>query len=183
MAAGPAPHRKLDPAVRAERAAIVFDLKLQGLTYRHSDGLTQAPDGPTGGHRISTTTAKELVYEEAARRIDPKVDAWRAIQLDRLEGVLRDHLALRNAHWDRAMGDEEKGPEVAAALAVDRALNGVTKTVGEQNKLLGIATTKIEAQVTEVTQQDVELQEMIREARAKAALEEAAIIDGEAGEG
>lgn len=177
MAAGAAPYRKLDPALRAERAAIVFDLRLQGLSYRQIDVLTQAPDGPTGGHRISTTTAKELVYEEAARRVDPRVDAWRTLQLDRLEGVLRDHLALRNAHWDRAMDGEER-----PALAVDRALNGVTRTVEAQNKLLGIATTKIEAQVVEVTQQDVELQEMIRTAKAKAALEEAAIIDGEAGE-
>ncbi|NEB70300.1 hypothetical protein G3I39_25065 [Streptomyces fulvissimus] len=177
MAAGAAPYRKLDPALRAERAAIVFDLRLQGLSYRQIDILTQAPDGPTGGHRISATTAKELLYEEAARRVDPKVDAWRALQLDRLDGVLRDHLALRNANWDRAMDGEER-----PALAVDRALNGVTKTVEAQNKLLGLATTKIEAQVVEVTQQDVELQEMIRTAKAKAALEEAAIIDGEAGE-
>lgn len=177
MAAGAAPYRKLDPALRAERAAIVFDLRLQGLSYRQIDVLTQAPDGPTGGHRISTTTAKELVYEEAARRVDPKVDAWRTLQLDRLDGVLRDHLALRNAHWDKAMNGEER-----PALAVDRALSGVTKTVEAQNKLLGIATTKIEAQVVEVTQQDVELQEMIRTAKAKAALEEAAIVDGEAGE-
>lgn len=179
MTAGPAPYRKLDPAIRAERAAIVFDLRIEGLTYRQIDALSQSPDGPTQGHRISATSAKELLYEEVARRVDPKVDAWRTLQLDRLEGVLRDHLALRNAHWGRAMGDEEKGPEVAAALAVDRALNGVTKTVEAENKLLGIATTKIEAQVTEVTQQDVELQEMIRTAKAKAALEEAAIIDGE----
>ncbi|WP_329308346.1 hypothetical protein [Streptomyces microflavus] len=177
MAAGAAPYRKLDPALRAERAAIVFDLRLQGLSYRQIDVLTQAPDGPTGGHRISATSAKELLYEEVERRVDPRVDAWRALQLDRLDGVLRDHLALRNANWDRAMDGEER-----PALAVDRALNGVTKTVEAQNKLLGLATTKIEAQVVEVTQQDVELQEMIRTAKAKAALEEAAIIDGEAGE-
>jgi hypothetical protein len=175
MTAGAAPYKKMDPAVRADRAAIVFDLKLQGLSYRQIDALSQAPDGPTGGHRISTTTAKELVYEEAARRVDPRVDAWRTIQLERLEAVLADHLALRNANWDRAMDGEDR-----PALAVDRALTGVTKTVEAQNKLLGIATTKIEAQVTEVTQQDVELQEMIRAAKAKAALEEAAIIEGEA---
>ncbi|MFF0055668.1 hypothetical protein ACFYRI_14885 [Streptomyces microflavus] len=177
MAAGAAPYRKLDPALRAERAAIVFDLRLQGLSYRQIDILTQAPDGPTGGHRISATSAKELLYEEVERRVDPKVDAWRTLQLDRLDGVLRDHLALRNANWDKAMDGEER-----PALAVDRALNGVTKIVEAQNKLLGLATTKIEAQVVEVTQQDVELQEMIRTAKAKAALEEAAIVDGEAGE-
>ncbi|MEU1088954.1 hypothetical protein ABZ401_19325 [Streptomyces sp. NPDC005892] len=182
MSGGAAPYKKLDPAVRAERAAIIFDLKLQGLSYKSIDILTQAPDGPTGGHRISATTAKELVYEEAARRVDPRVDAWRSIQLERLESVLADHLALRNAHWARAMGDDEKAPEVTAALAVDRALNGVTKTVDAQNKLLGISTTKIEAQVTEVTQQDIELQEMIRTAKVKTALEEAAIIDGDTGQ-
>jgi hypothetical protein len=176
--AGSAPYRKKNPAERAERAAAVFDLKLQGLSLRQIDILTQAEDGPTGGYRISASTAKEMIREEAARRVDPKVDLWRALGLERLEGVLRDHVALRNAHWDRAMGDQEKGPEVAAALAVDRALNGVSRVVEMQSKLVGAHITKIDATVTEVTQQDIELQEMIRAAKAKAALEEQAIIEG-----
>ncbi|MFD9223803.1 hypothetical protein ACFWDI_28320 [Streptomyces sp. NPDC060064] len=180
MPGGPAPSRRRNRAQYSEYAGVVFDLRLQGLTFAAIEALSRAPDGPTGGHRISITTAKELVYAEAARRVDPKVDAWRTLQLDRLEAVLHDHLALRNAHWERAMGSEERGPEVAAALAVDRALNGVTKTVAEENKLLGIATTKIEAQVTEVTQQDLELQELIRTAKAKSAAEEQAIVEGEA---
>lgn len=178
MATGPTTRRIKNIAERAEQAALVFDLRLQGLTFRDIDLLTQTPGGPTGGRRISATTCKELIYSEAERRIDPRVDTWRTVQLERLEGVLRDHLALRNAHWDRAMGSEEKAPEVAAAMAVDRALNGVTKTIAEQNKILGIATTKIEAQVTEVTKQDIELAELVREAKAKNAVEEARIKGG-----
>lgn len=174
MAGGSAPYRKANPAERAERAAIVFDLKLQGLSLRDIDILTQAADGPTGGHRISATTAKEMVREEAARRVDPRVDEWRAVGLERLESVLRDHLALRNANWAQAMNGDEK-----PALAVDRALNGVARVVEQQSKLVGAHVTKIDATVTEVTQQDVELQEMIRAAKAKVALEEASIVEGE----
>lgn len=181
MAAGPSPSRRKNPAERAELASVVFDLKLQGLSYRAIEVITAAPDGPTGGKRISASTAGEMVREEAALRVDPKVEQWRAVQIERLEGVIRDHKALRDAHWDRAMGTEEKSPEVAAALAVDRALTGISRTVEQESKILGIHVTKIEAQVTEVTQQDLEMQEIIREAKAKVAAEEA-LIRGEASE-
>ncbi|WP_445520448.1 hypothetical protein [Streptomyces sp. NEAU-174] len=181
MAAGPSPSRRKNIADRAEQAAIVFDLKAQGLSYRAIEAITAAPDGPTGGKRIAASTVGELIHDEAARRVDPRVDEWRAIQIERLEGVLRDHRALRDAHWQRAMGTEEKGPEVAAALAVDRALNGISRTIEQESKVLGIHVTKIEAQVTEVTQQDLEMQEIIAEAKAKVAAEEAA-LRGEASE-
>ncbi|MCQ8831771.1 hypothetical protein [Streptomyces malaysiensis] len=182
MAAGPSPSRRKNGAATAEQAAIVFDLKTQGLSYRAIEAITAAPDGPTGGQRIAASTVGELIHAEAARRVDPKVDEWRAIQIERLEGVLRDHRALRDAHWQRAMGSEDKGPEVAAALAVDRALNGMARVVEQESKVLGIHVTKIEAQVTEVTQQDLEMQEIIREAKAKVAAEEAALLRGEASE-
>jgi hypothetical protein len=179
MATGPGPYAKRNSAEVATDAGVVFDLRLQGLSFREIDVLSQTPDGPTGGRRIARSQAGDLLREEIARRVHPKAEEWRTLQLDRLDAVLRDHIALRNAHWNRAMGSEEKAPEVAAALAVDRALNGVTRTVAEQNKLLGIATTKIEATVTEVTQADVELAELIREAKAKNAAEEARIKGGE----
>ncbi|MEU1787102.1 hypothetical protein ABZ553_14755 [Streptomyces sparsogenes] len=181
MTAGPSPSRRKSITDRAEQAAVVFDLKAQGLSFRAIDIITRDPDGPTGGKRIAPSTACQLVREEAARRVDPKIDEWRAIQIERLEGVLRDHRALRDAHWDRAMGTDEKAPEVTAALAVDRALNGISRTVEQESKILGIHVTKIEAQVTEVTQQDLEMQEIIAEAKAKVAAEEAA-LRGEAGE-
>lgn len=177
MPGGPAPYRRRDRAQAADFASIVFDLKLTGLSYRAIDALTQAPDGPTGGHRISTTTAKELVYEEAARRVDPRVDTWRNLSLERLEAVIHDHVQLRNANWDKAMAGQEK-----PTLAVDRALTGIARGVEQQSKLLGLHVTKIEAQVTEVTQEDLELQEMIRAAKAKVRLEEEALLAEEQAE-
>lgn len=175
---GARPSARRNTADRAQDAALVFDLRLQGLSFHAIDVLTSSPDGPTAGRRIARSQASDLLQDEIASRIDPKVDEWRVVQMARLEDVLRDHLALRNAHWTRAMGSEDKGPEVAAALAVDRALNGITKTIGEENKLLGIATTKIEAQVTEVTQQDLALQEMVAEMKTKNALIEAELRGG-----
>lgn len=181
MAAGPSPSRRKNVAATADHAALVFDLKAQGLSYRAIEAITAAPDGPTSGKRIAASTVCELIKAEAARRVDPRVDEWRAIQIERLEGVLRDHRALRDAHWQRAMGTEEKGPKVAAALAVDRALNGMARVVEQESKVLGIHVTKIEAQVTEVTQQDLEMQEIIAEAKAKVAAEEA-LLRSEASE-
>ena len=173
MPGGPSPYVRKDVAQRAEDAVAVFDLALQRVSYLDIELITSAPDGPTGGRRISRTVACDLVKEEMQRRVDPKVDEWRAIQLTTLDQVIRDHWRLRTANWDKAMAGEER-----PALAVDRALNGVVRAISAQNKLLGLEITRIEAEVVEVTEQDLELREMIRSAKAQAALEEQEIRGG-----
>lgn len=177
MTAGPSPSHRKGAAQRAADAAICFDLKLQGLTYSAIDALTQNPQGPTRGRRLARATICELVQEHAASLVNPKAEQWRTIQVERLERVLHDHLALRDAHWDRAMDGEDR-----PALAVDRALTGVTRTIAAESKILGLEITRIEAEVTEITQQDVELQAIIREAKAKNALEEQRLRQEQAGQ-
>jgi hypothetical protein len=189
MPGGPAPYRKADRADRAEKAAIVFDLRLAGRTFRQIDVISQAPNGPTGGHRISTTTAKELVWEEAARRIDPRVDAWRALEAERLEASLRRLDDLAERAWDilneehttvsqgrKIEGILDPGP---ALQAIDRLLKieEQRRKISESlRKLFGVdMPQQIEATITEVTEQDRELQEMIRDAQAKVAAQEATI--------
>lgn len=191
MAAGPAPYSKRNPAERAHYAAIVFDLTLEGHSTRKIDELSRDPDGPTGGHRISATTAKEMVREEAARRIDPKVDAYRAIELARLEASLerylnmeesvrtvmaRKHITVNNGRVIRAINpdtlkEENVEDDTFVLQAVDR-LNriedGRRRTSESIRRLLGLdAPVKVDATVTETTQQDIELQEMVAEMRAK----------------
>lgn len=187
--AGPSLHRKAERAERATRAAIVFDLRLSGLTYRQIDIISQTPDSPTGGHRISATTAKEMVYEEAARRVDPRVDAWRALESERLEASLRrlDDLATKayeivdREHVTVSQGRVFDGvPDDGPVLqALDRLIKieEQRRKISESlRKLFGAdAPQQLEATITETTQQDVELQEMIREAKAKVAAEEAAL--------
>lgn len=175
MPGGPAPSTRKDNAHRAEDAAVIFDLRLRRVPYRDIEIITAAPDGPTGGRRFGRSQACKIVKEEMERRIDPLVDEWRALQLDGYDHVIRDHWRLRDAYWDRAVGANDKTPEVAAAVVVDRALTGVTKAIDGQNKILGLETIKYDITSTEVTQQDLELQEMVAELKAKNAVIAAAL--------
>jgi hypothetical protein len=200
MAAGPGPYNRKNPAEQAEKAAIVFQLKLDGHSFRAIEAITAAPDGPTRGDRIPWTTARDLLREELARRVDPKIDAYRVLHLERLEGELlrldeleararevldRHHITVNNGRVIKLDDGEpllDDGPVLAAIDRLLKIEDARRKNNESQRKLLGLdAPTKVDAQVTEVTQQDIELQEMLRNAKAKVQLEEQSIIDGDAG--
>lgn len=207
MGGGPAPYARRNTAERALLAEIVFDLRAQGLSFGAIDDLTQHPDGPTGGRRISRTAARDLVREECANRVDPKLAEYRTLELARLEASLerlrnmeesvrtvmaRKHITVNNGHVIRILnpesGEEEPVEDDTFVLqAVDR-LNRIEesrrRTSESIRRLLGIdMPVKVDATVTEVTQQDVELQEMLRDAKAKMQLEEQQIVDGGGSEG
>jgi hypothetical protein len=202
MAGGPAPYNRKNRAKSADYAAIVFDLHLSGLSFRSIDTLTQDPSGPTDGHRISTTSAKELVYAEAARRVDPRVDEYRAIELGRLEQGLerlanmeasvrevmgRKHITVNNGRVIKVINPETLAEEPVEddtfiLQAVDR-LNRIEesrrRTSDSIRRLLGLdMPVKVDATITETTQQDLELAELVREAKAKNATEEARLKGG-----
>ena len=202
MAGGPVPYNRRNPAERAQLAAIIFDLKAQGLSNYSIDEITKHPDGPTGGVRVAASTVRDLVREEIGRRVDPKVDEYRALELARLEGALerlhnmeesvqrtmaRQHITVSNGRVIRvenpATGEEEPVEDDTFILqAVDR-LNRIEesrrRTSESIRRLLGLdMPVRVDATVTETTQQDIELQEMIRDAKARVRLEEQQIIDG-----
>jgi hypothetical protein len=199
MAAGPGPYNRKNPAEQAEKAAIVFQLKLDGHSFRAIEAITAAPDGPTRGDRIPWTTARDLLREELARRVDPKIDQYRALHLERLEGELvrlneleeraklvldRHHITVNNGRVIAVDGEplQDDGPVLAAIDRLIKIEDARRKNNESQRKLLGLdAPTKVDAQVTEVTQQDIELQEMVRDAKAKVQMEEQGIIDGGTG--
>lgn len=196
MAGGPDPYKRKNPAEHAEKAQIVFDLKLAGHSFRAIETITAAPDGPTGGERIPWTSARDLLREELARRVDPKIDAYRALHLERLEAELlrldelevrarqvldRHHITVNNGRVI-TINDEpllDDGPVLQAIDRLVKIEDARRRNNESQRKLLGLdAPTKVDAQVTETTQQDMELQEMLRDAKAKMQLEEQRIIDG-----
>jgi hypothetical protein len=197
MAAGPAPYNRKNPAEQAEKAQVVFQLKLDGHSFRAIEAITAAPDGPTRGDRIPWTTARDLLREELARRVDPKIDAYRVLHLERLEAELlrldeleararevldRHHITVNNGRVINVDGQplQDDGPVLAAIDRLLKIEDARRKNNESQRKLLGLdAPTKVDAQVTEVTQQDIELAELVREAQAKNAADEAA-IKGEA---
>ncbi|MFI1166553.1 hypothetical protein ACH4UM_23855 [Streptomyces sp. NPDC020801] len=199
---GPVPYQRRNKAARAELAELLFDLRIQGLSFYAIDALSQDPAGPTGGQRVAATTARDLVREEIERRVDPKVDEYRALELARLEAQLerlhnmeasvrrvmgRKHITVSNGRVIKAInpdtGDEEPVEDDSFILqAVDR-LNRIEESRRRTSEsirlLLGLnMPVKVDATVTETTQQDLELQEMIRAAKAKVQLEEQHIRDG-----
>lgn len=185
MRGGPEPYKKKNPAERAEKAQIVFDLKLAGHSFRAIEAITTAPDGPTGGDRIPWSSARDLLREELDRRVDPKIDAYRALHLERLEAELlrldelevrakqvldRHHITVNNGRVitidDEPLLDD--GPVLQAIDRLVKIEDARRKNNAEQRRLLGLdAPTKSEVTVTETTQQDIELQEMVAEMRAK----------------
>ena len=108
--------------------------------------------------------AKELVEMEAAR-----LEAMYDEVLDILQA---DHVMVSHGRvvYD---ADGKPLPDYDIKLrAVDRALRARESF----RKLMGLdQPTKVDARVTEVTQEDIELAELIREAQAKNAADEAAI--------
>lgn len=200
MPGGPAPYRKNNRAEIADHAVIVFDLRLQGLSFRAIDAATQDPDGPTGGQRIPWSTARDLANQEADRRVDPRVDAWRAIAVGRLEAALarfdrleaaalivleRHHITVNNGQIIR-IDDEpllDDAPVLAAIDRLNRIEDGRLKNNESLRRLFGLdAPAKVDATVHEVTQQDLELQQMVRDAKAKVAAQEEALRNSPGGE-
>jgi hypothetical protein len=191
---GPSPYTKGSRAERAARAAIIFDLSLQGLSTRKIDALTADPNGPTGGHRISYSTVKEMIREEAARRIDPKVDEWRALQVARLEAALarldgleeaaikvleRRHITVNNGRIIKLDDGEpllDDGPVLAAIDRLIKVEEARVRNGEALRRILGLdMPVKVDATVHEVDQSDIELSELIREAKAKNAATESRI--------
>lgn len=185
MAGGPNPYKRRNVAEHAEKAAIVFQLKLDGHSFRAIEAITAAPDGPTGGVRIPWSTARDLVREEAERRVDPKVDAWRALIVERLEAsharldnleqaalqvLEREHVTVNNGRIISLDGAPlpDDGPVLAAIDRLVKIEDARERNAAALRRVFGIdAPAKVEATVTETTQQDVELQEMVAEMRAK----------------
>lgn len=141
------------PKTRANRASVAeeqvrcYQLRLTGLSIRQIAGHT--------GLGVATVHAR--IQSEINARVLPLADEVRKVELDRLDGWLA-----------RLNG------EIAAGKAVARNVEVAVRVSERRAKLLGIdAPQQIEATVTEVTQEDIALAELVREAHAAAAVAEA----------
>lgn len=126
-----------------------LQLRLEGKSFR-------AIAAATG---LSTATVFNRVEDAIALEINPKAEQLRAIESERLDLYL-DRLKVRI----------DKGDTHAIQTAI--------RISERRSKLLGLdMPQRIEANVSshEVTPQDLELQELIREAKAKNAITEAEI--------
>jgi hypothetical protein len=144
-------------ATRANRAAVAeqrvrcYQLRLSGLSVRQIATATG----------LSVGTVSNRIQAEIDSRVLPLADEVRKVELDRLDGWL----ARLNA-------------QIVAGVAVARNVEVAVRVSERRAKLLGIdAPQQLEATVHEVTQTDVALAELVREAQAAAAVAEAQLRD------
>lgn len=136
----------------AEEQVRCYELKLAGLTF-------QRIAAETG---LSVGTVSNRIHARVGQRVDPLAEEHRAIELDRLDRWL-----------------EKLDAQIQAGEAVARNVEVAVKVSERRAKLLGIdAAEKLEAVVTEVTQADLELQELLREAKARNATRESELGSG-----
>lgn len=177
-----------------ERDAQAARLRSKGRTYQ------QIADELHFGHRREAQGAVDRAMKEVIREPAEAVLAFELERLDaelgrldaleqRVQAVLdARHITVSNGrviiHPDNGQPMEDDGPVLQA---VDRLIKieDARRRNGERRaKLTGIeAAVKLDTTVHEVTQQDLELQEMLREAKAHTRAEEQEIRDGAGSDG
>jgi predicted transcriptional regulator len=141
------PYSRSNPVERAELRVQAYDLKLKGWSLRRI--------GAEIG--VSHVTVKTYIDEEVESRTIPLLNEVVQMELDRYDRYL--------ARLEEAMDDEKADVAklIASAVRVSEA----------RRKLLGYdAPQRVEATVHQVSETDVELAEIVREATVRAALEE-----------
>jgi transposase len=150
---GPKAHQAPDAAEIAKQQAGCYQLQLDGLSIREIAKRTG----------LSVGTVHRRINAQCVAIVQPLAEQVRARHLEQI----KTWLARINAQIERD-------------YAVARNVEVGTRLLEREAKLLGIdAPQQIEATVTEVTQEDVALAALIREAQAAAAVEEAALRDGQ----
>lgn len=179
-----------DTAIRDAQAA---ELRTQGLTYQQIADQMGYSGSRTAWDAVDRAIAAvikepgEAVLHFELERLDAEL-----VRLDGLEAAARKvltarHITVSNGrvilHPDTDEPMEDDGPVLQA---IDRLLKieDARRRNGERRaKLTGIeAAVKVDATVHEVTQQDLELQEMLRDAKARVEAQEQALRDGPGGE-
>lgn len=160
----------------ARRDAQAAELRAQGRTYQQiTDELGYADRG--NAHRAVRRALRDIVKGPAEKLIQQEAARLDTLYEEALAVLERDHLTV--SHGRIIYGDDgqpilDDGPKLAA---IDR----LVKIRESYRRLFGLdAAVKVDARVTEVTQEDIELAELIREAQAKNAVDEAA-LKGETG--
>lgn len=175
----------------AERDAQAAQLRTQGLTYREIAlelGFSDRSNARQAVYRalqdVTREPAEELLKVEL-ERLDNQL-----VRLNYLETAARKvlntrHITVNNGHVithpETGQPMEDDGPVLQAIDRLVKIEDARNRNAERRAKLTGLdAAVKVDATVHEVTQQDLELQEMLRTAKANVAAQERALRDGEA---
>ncbi|MEU6703877.1 hypothetical protein [Streptomyces wuyuanensis] len=151
---GHVPQTRANIARVAAQTAQCLQLRLDGHSFR-------AIAEQVG---LAVSTVHDRVRDAIEQDVNPKADELRALELARLESYLV-----------RLVPRINKGD--------DKAINTAVRISESRRRLLALdMPVTVHATVHEVTQQDLELQEMIRAAKARVALEEQELRRGSGGE-
>jgi hypothetical protein len=166
--------RKHNAEQIAEEAYQAYQLRLQGQPFRAIAATM----------KLAVSTVHDRVNAYASGHVDPLADQYRQVELDRMDGLAvkayevlgREHIV---AQQGKIVRDDEGTPLLDSAPILS-AIGTLVRISERRAKLLGLdAAVKVDAQVHTVDPADIELAQMIREAKAKAAVTEAA-LKGEA---
>lgn len=131
---------------------------------------------------ITAAPAEEIITREV-HKLDLELIRLEALERDVRKVLDAEHITISHGkviidpRTDSPLLDD--GPILQAVDRLIRIEDARRRNSERRAKLLGLdAAVKVDATVHEVTQQDLELQEMLREAKAKVQAEEQQIVDG-----
>jgi AcrR family transcriptional regulator len=151
---GPKTHQAPDAAEIAKQQAECYQLQLDGLSIREIAKRTG----------LSVGTVHNRISAQCVAVVQPLAEQVRSRHLDQI----RDWLVKLNDQID-------------VGVAVARNVEVGTRLLEREAKLLGIdAPQQVQATVTQVTQEDIALAELVREAQAAAAVAEQQLRKGSA---
>jgi hypothetical protein len=173
----------------AQRNAQAAQLRIDGyshaqirekLGYSSNNAVTEA----------LRAVRKEVIREPGEELIRIELERLDAqlVRLNGLEAKARkvleaDHIVVSNGrviiHPDTELPMQDDAPILQAIDRLVKIETARNHNAERRAKLTGIeAAVKVDATVHEVTQQDLELQEMLRDAKARVAAQEEALRDG-----
>lgn len=155
MADGSRTYTLVNKADAAEQARRCYELKLAGWSH---DRIAEELG-------ISYGTVHNRIKAHIEVRVQPLADELRSVMVDRLD------LCIERLHAQ--IQDDDQAGRLARNVEV------LVKVEERRAKLLGVdAPERVEAIVTEVTQEDIALAELVREAQAASAVAEQQLREG-----
>lgn len=140
---------QINSGMKAEQQETALDLRCQGKTIRAIAAIMH----------LSKSTVENRIKDAINERLDEPVAEVIKMEIARYERYL-DKLEPKIAEGD------------------PQAINAAMKIGDRRARLLGLdAPTRIDARVAEVTQLDMEAEEMLREAQVRAAARKAALME------
>lgn len=166
LVAGAAHRSTGSSASRTAQREQAYELRLRGRTLRQI----------AGDMGISHSTVHDLLREEIDNRLDPLKDQYLQYELDRLDHMQQAAVALLENPGKQVLAPGPDGELITWVIMdhdrINKAINTLVRISESRRKLIGLdAPVKVQGDltVTETTQEDLELQELVRDAKARAA--------------